>query len=83
MRKNINFVEMEINKQKELFNKLYNLTGNNYIPKSHYLEYSFLYIGKNISFPVSEYFTTLGNVESPLSEDIQEFFSEQLWIEFI
>ena len=38
----------------ELFNKLYKLTENNYIPKSHYVEYSFQKIGKNFSYPVSE-----------------------------
>ena len=38
----------------ELFNKLYKLTENNYIPKSHYVEYGFQKIGKNFSYPVSE-----------------------------
>ena len=38
----------------ELFNKLYKLTENNYIPKSHYVEYGFQKIGKNFSYPVSD-----------------------------
>ena len=42
----------------ELFTKLHNLTENNFIPKSHYLEYGFQKIGKNFSYPVSEKFTT-------------------------
>lgn len=38
----------------ELFTKLHNLTENNFIPKSHYLEYGFQKMGKNFSYPVSE-----------------------------
>lgn len=38
----------------ELFNKLHNLTENNYIPKSRYIEYGFQKIGKNFSYPVNE-----------------------------
>ena len=52
----------------ELFTKLHNLTENNFIPKSHYLEYGFQKIGKNFSYPVSEKFTTSDNDESLLSE---------------
>ena len=52
----------------ELFTKLHNLTGNNFIPKSHYLEYGFQKMGKNFSYPVSEKFTTSDNDESLLSE---------------
>ena len=49
--------EPETNFQKcivELFNKLYKLTENNYIPRSHYVEYGFQKIGKNFSYPVSD-----------------------------
>jgi hypothetical protein len=42
----------------ELFNKLHNLTENNLVPKSCYMEYGFQKIGKNFSYPVSEKFTT-------------------------
>ena len=52
----------------ELFTKLHNLTENNFIPKSHYLEYGFQKMGKNFSYPVSEKFTTSDNDESLLSE---------------
>ena len=52
----------------ELFTKLHNLTENNSIPKSHYLEYGFQKMGKNFSYPVSEKFTTSDNDESLLSE---------------
>ena len=52
----------------ELFTKLHNLTENNFIPKSHYLEYGFQKIGKNFSYPVSEKFTTSDNDENLLSE---------------
>jgi len=38
----------------ELFHKLYKLTENNYIPKSHYVEYGFQKIGKNFSYPVND-----------------------------
>ena len=38
----------------ELFNKLYKLAENNYIPKSHYVEYGFQKIGKNFSYQVGE-----------------------------
>ena len=31
----------------ELFSKLHKLTENNYIPKSHYVEYGFQKMGKN------------------------------------
>lgn len=54
----------------ELFTKLHNLTENNSIPKSHYLEYGFQKMGKNFSYPVSEKFTTSDNDdESLLSEE--------------
>ena len=52
----------------ELFTKLHNLTENNFIPKSHYLEYGFQKMGKNFSYPVSEKFTTSDNDEILLSE---------------
>ena len=42
----------------ELFNKLHNLTENNHIPKSRYIEYGFQKIGKNFSYPVNEKFVT-------------------------
>ncbi len=38
----------------KLFDKLYNLTENNFIPNSYYLEYGFQRIGKNFSYPVNE-----------------------------
>ena len=38
----------------ELFDKLHNLTENNHIPNSHYIEYGFQKIGTNFSYPVSE-----------------------------
>ncbi len=60
----------------ELFTKLHNLTGNNFIPKSHYLEYGFQKMGKNFSYPVSEKFTTSDNDESLLSEEISNDLSE-------
>ena len=41
----------------ELFNKLYWLTENNYIPKSHYIEYDFQKNGKNLSYQTSEFFS--------------------------
>ena len=41
----------------ELFNKLYRLTENNYIPKSHYIEYGFQKTGKNLSYQTSEFFS--------------------------
>ena len=60
-----------------LFTKLHNLTENNFIPKSHYLEYSFQKMGKNFSQPVSEKFTTSNNDdESLLSEESSNDLSE-------
>ena len=60
----------------ELFTKLHNLTENNFIPKSHYLEYGFQKMGKNFSYPVSEKFTTSDNDENLLGEDISNDLSE-------
>lgn len=37
-----------------LFDKLYSLTENNYIPHSHYIEYGFQKMGKNFSYPIYE-----------------------------
>ena len=59
-----------------LFAKLHNLTENNFIPKSHYLEYGFQKMGKNFSYPVSEKFTTSDNDESLLCEEISNDLSE-------
>ena len=60
-----------------LFTKLHNLTENNFIPKSHYLEYGFQKMGKNFSYPVSEKFTTSDNDdESLLSEEFSNDLSE-------
>lgn len=59
-----------------IFTKLHNLTENNFIPKSHYLEYGFQKMGKNFSYPVSEKFTTSDNDESLLGEDISNDLSE-------
>ena len=42
----------------ELFSKLHKLTENNYIPKSHYVEYGFQKMGQNFSYPVNEKFIT-------------------------
>ena len=42
-----------------LYNKLYTLTENNYIPKSRYIEYGFQKIGKNFDYPTSEKLTVL------------------------
>ena len=60
----------------ELFTKLHNLTENNFIPKSHYLEYGFQKMGKNFSYPVSEKFTTSDNDENLLGKDISNDLSE-------
>lgn len=60
----------------ELFTKLHNLTENNFIPKSHYLEYGFQKIGKNFSYPVSEKFTTSDNDERILDEEFSNVLSE-------
>ena len=60
----------------EFFTKLHNLTENNFIPKSHYLEYGFQKMGKNFSYPVSEKFTTSDNDENLLGEDISNDLSE-------
>ena len=50
--------------------------GNNFILKSHYLEYGFQKIGKNFSYPVSEKFTTSDNDENLLSEEFSNDLSE-------
>ena len=55
----------------ELFAKLYKLTENNYIPRSHYVEYGFQKIGKNFSFPVNEKFIT--SVEDSTEENTDIF----------
>ena len=60
----------------KLFTQLHNITENNYIPKSHFLEYGFQKIGKNFSYPVSEKFSTLDKDENLLDEYIPEDFSE-------
>ncbi len=60
----------------ELFTKLHNLTENNFIPKSHYLEYGFQKMGKNFSYPISEKFTTSDNDENLLGKDISNDLSE-------
>lgn len=60
----------------ELFTKLHYLTENNFIPKSHYLEYGFQKMGKNFSYPVGEKFTTSDNDESLLSEEFSNDLSE-------
>ncbi len=52
------------------------LQKNNFIPKSHYLEYGFQKMGKNFSYPVSEKFTTSDNDENLLGEDISNDLSE-------
>ena len=70
----------------ELFTKLHNLTENNFIPKSHYLEYGFQKMGKNFSYPVSEKFTTSDNDdESLLSEEFSNwiFLSQETQIPVI
>lgn len=38
----------------ELFNRLKNLSEDNYVPKSHYVEYGFQNIGKNFTYPTNE-----------------------------
>ena len=38
----------------EFFNKLHNLTENNYTPKTHFVEYGFQKMGKNFLYPVSD-----------------------------
>ena len=63
-------------KRSPLFTKLHNLTENNFIPKSHYLEYGFQKMGKNFSYPVSEKFTTSDNDENLLSEEFSNDLSE-------
>ena len=37
-----------------LFNKIYNLTENNYVHKSGYLEYGFQKIGQNLTYHVND-----------------------------
>ena len=63
-----------------LFAKLHNLTENNFIPKSHYLEYGFQKIGKNFSYPVREKFTTSDNDENLLSEEFSNDLSEIIYV---
>ena len=48
----------------KLFTKLYNLTENNFIPQSHYLEYGFQKMGKNFSYPVSKKFIISDNIKT-------------------
>lgn len=60
----------------KLFTQLHNITENNYIPKSHFLEYGFQKIGKNFSYPVSEKFSTPDNDDNILDEYIPKDFSE-------
>jgi hypothetical protein len=42
----------------ELFNKLHNITEDNHVPNSHYIEYGFQKMGDNFSYPVAEKFLT-------------------------
>ena len=56
----------------ELFAKLYKLTENNYIPRSHYVEYGFQKIGKNFSYPVNEKFITSEEDSTEENTDIFE-----------
>ena len=56
----------------ELFAKLYTLTENNYIPRSHYVEYGFQKIGKNFSYPVNEKFITSEEDSTKENTDIFE-----------
>ena len=50
--------------------------GNNFILKSHYLEYGFQKMGKNFVYLVSEKFATSDNDENFLSEEFSNDLSE-------